>query len=107
MRRDRARLRDRIRQVLVLDAPTRELAGAPFRTPEVEAERVQAALSGCSRDRGEERVAHRATVRRQRMGNDSDAPRLAVGDPQRGLEAAGDAARLLSHRWNRSRGRLV
>src|SRR5258706_533012 len=94
---------------LVATAGPGPLAGTD--ASEVEAERVPPALGAGARDRGDERIAHLAAVRRKRMSDDDDRARRGVGHAQRSLEAAIDPLGLFPHhksvagRGVRSRGR--
>src|SRR5438094_5245251 len=65
---------------------------------EVEAQRVPAPCRARACYRGHDRRAHRASVRRQGMGDHDDRRRIDIRYPQRRLETPVDALWLLAHR---------
>src|SRR2546428_5979524 len=60
------------REVIGFPSPVGPLAGAQADAAKVEPQRVPTALGARPRDRGDERVAHRAAMRRSRMRDDHD-----------------------------------
>jgi hypothetical protein len=93
-----SRVRDRVPKVAVLLPPAAPRAVALPDTPEVEPQGVPALVRDDARQERDERVAHRAAVRRQRVRDHDDRGRRAVGDPERPLEPARDPLWLFPHR---------